>query len=279
MENWDIHISSKNTFFKININEIRKYKDLIFMFVKRDVITIYKQTILGPTWFVIQPIMTMLIYIFVFGNIANISTDGLPQSLFYLAGIILWNYFSECFIQISETFNQNKEIFGKVYFPRLIVPFSKLISSLIKFLIQFLLFLIFLIYYKLNLNIIDPSIWILISPILVLNLSGLALGFGLIFSSLTSKYRDLKFLMQFGIQLLMFSTPIIYPLSSLKGNLLYAMKFNPLTHIMEAFKFSFLGIGYFSFYGLLYSIIFMFMIVLLGTYFFNKTEKNFIDSI
>ena len=139
MENWDIHISSKTTSLKINVNEIWRYKDLIFMFVKRDIITIYKQTILGPIWFVVQPIMTMLIYIFVFGNIANISTDGLPQPLFYLAGIILWNYFSECFIQISETFNNNKEIFGKVYFPRLVVPFSKLISSSVKFLIQFLL--------------------------------------------------------------------------------------------------------------------------------------------
>ena len=279
MENWDIHISSKTTSLKINVNEIWRYKDLIFMFVKRDIITIYKQTILGPIWFVVQPIMTMLIYIFVFGNIANISTDGLPQPLFYLAGIILWNYFSECFIQISETFNNNKEIFGKVYFPRLVVPFSKLISSSVKFLIQFLLFLIFLIYYRLNLNIIAPSIWILIAPFLFLILSTLALGFGLIFSSLTSKYRDLKFLMQFGIQLLMFSTPIIYPLSSLKGNLLFAMKFNPLTHIMEAFKFCFLGNGYFSFFGLSYSIIFTFIIVLLGIYFFNKTEKNFIDSI
>ena len=146
MENWDIHISSKTASLKININEIWRYKDLIFMFVKRDIITIYKQTILGPIWFVIQPIMTMLIYIFVFGNIANISTDGLPQPLFYLAGIILWNYFSECFIQISETFNNNKEIFGKVYFPRLVVPFSKLISSSLNF-NSISLFLIFLIYY------------------------------------------------------------------------------------------------------------------------------------
>ena len=168
MKNWDIVISSRNKFFNLNFKEIWFYRDLILMFVKRDVITIYKQTILGPIWFVIQPIMTMLIYVFVFGNIANISTDGLPQPLFYLAGIILWNYFSECFMQISETFTQNTEIFGKVYFPRLVIPVSKLISSLIKFLIQFILFFIFFLYYKINMNLINPSIWILLTPFLLL---------------------------------------------------------------------------------------------------------------
>jgi len=279
MKNWDIVISSRNKFFNLNFKEIWFYRDLILMFVKRDVITIYKQTILGPIWFVIQPIMTMLIYVFVFGNIANISTDGLPQPLFYLAGIILWNYFSECFMQISETFTQNTEIFGKVYFPRLVIPVSKLISSLIKFLIQFILFFIFFLYYKINMNLINPSIWILLTPFLLLILSGIGLGFGLLFTSLTSKYRDLKFLMQFGIQLLMFSTPIIYPLSSLKGNIFNIMEINPLTHILEAFKFSFLGQGSLNFGGLLYSTIFMLFTVLFGIYIFNRTEKNFIDSI
>jgi lipopolysaccharide transport system permease protein len=279
MKKWDINISSKNSFFNLDITELWKYKDLIFMFVKRDVITIYKQTILGPIWFVIQPIMTMLIYIFVFGNIANISTDGLPHSLFYLSGIILWNYFSECFTQISETFTQNTEIFSKVYFPRLVIPFSKLFSSSIKLFIQFILFLIFFFYYKLSLDIIDPSIWILLTPYLIVLLSGLGLGFGLIFTSLTSKYRDLKFLLQFGIQLLMFSTPIIYPLSSLDGDLLFLMKLNPLSHIIESFKFSFLGKGFLSFNGIIYSSIFMILIVFLGVFIFTKTEKSFIDSI
>ena len=279
MKNWDIVISSKNKFFKFNFYEIWSYKDLILMFVKRDVITIYKQTILGPIWFVIQPVMTMLIYVFVFGNIANISTDGLPQPLFYLAGIIMWNYFSECFIQISETFVQNTEIFGKVYFPRIVIPISKIISSLIKFLIQFILFIIFLLFYIINMNVVNPSFWILLMPFLLVLLSALGLGFGLIFTSLTSKYRDLKFLMQFGIQLLMFSTPIIYPLSSLKGDVLEIMKLNPLTHIIEAFKFSFLGQGSLDFGGILYSTIFTILIVFFGIYVFNRTEKNFIDSI
>lgn len=279
MKNWDIVISSKNKFFKLNFYEIWSYKDLILMFVKRDVITIYKQTILGPIWFVIQPVMTMLIYVFVFGNIANISTDGLPQPLFYLAGIIMWNYFSECFIQISETFVQNTEIFGKVYFPRIVIPISKIISSLIKFLIQFILFIIFLLFYTINMNVVNPSFWILLMPFLLVLLSALGLGFGLIFTSLTSKYRDLKFLMQFGIQLLMFSTPIIYPLSSLKGDVLEIMKLNPLTHIIEAFKFSFLGQGSLDFGGILYSTIFTILIVFFGIYVFNRTEKNFIDSI
>ena len=279
MKNWDIVISSKNKFFKLNFYEIWSYKDLILMFVKRDVITIYKQTILGPIWFVIQPVMTMLIYVFVFGNIANISTDGLPQPLFYLAGIIMWNYFSECFIQISETFVQNTEIFGKVYFPRIVIPISKIISSLIKFLIQFILFIIFLLFYIINMNVVNPSFWILLMPFLLVLLSALGLGFGLIFTSLTSKYRDLKFLMQFGIQLLMFSTPIIYPLSSLKGDVLEIMKLNPLTHIIEAFKFSFLGQGSLDFGGILYSTIFTILIVFFGIYVFNRTEKNFIDSI
>lgn len=279
MDKWDVNITSKNKFLNLNFKEIWRYKDLMMMFVKRDVITIYKQTILGPIWFLVQPVMTMLVFMFVFGNIANISTDGLPHSLFYLSGIILWNYFSECFIQTSDTFLQNSEIFGKVYFPRFIIPMSKSISGLLKFLIQFLLFFLIYCYYFFVEKLVSPTIFVAIIPLIVLVVAGYGLGFGLIFSSLTSKYRDVKFLMQFGVQLLMFSTPIIYPLSSLKGNVLFIMKMNPFTHVFEAFKYAFLGKGAVSFYGLIYSFLFMLIVLFIGIIYFNKTEKNFMDTI
>lgn len=279
MEKWDIDISSRNKFLDLNLNELYKFKDLIFMFVKRDFITIYKQTILGPIWFLIQPIMTMLIYMFVFANIANVSTDGLPHSLFYLSGIILWNYFSECFIQTSDTFLQNSEIFGKVYFPRLVIPISKSISIGLKFFVQFFLFFCFYSYYLTFEDLLTPNLWIIIFPFIVFTVVGYALGLGLLFSALTAKYRDLKFLLQFGVQLVMFATPIIYPLSSLKGKALFLMKLNPLTHLFEAFKFAFLGKGNLSEWGLLYSSLLMLVVLFFGFIFFNKTEKNFMDSV
>ena len=249
------------------------------MFVKKDVITTYKQTILGPLWFVIQPIMTLLVYVFVFGNIANISTDGLPQSLFYLSGIILWNYFSECFLQTSDTFLQNSEIFGKVYFPRIVIPISKSISGLLKFFIQFLLFIIIYCYYFFIDQNVSPNLHIVLVPLFVVILSGYGLGFGLLFSALTSKYRDLKFFLQFGVQLLMFSTPIIYPLSSLDGKILKIMQLNPFTHVFEAFKYAFLGKGFMSFSGLIYSTLLMLFVLIVGLIVFNKTEKNFMDTV
>ncbi len=279
MEKWDIDISSRNKFLDLNLSELFQFKDLIFMFVKRDFITIYKQTILGPMWFLVQPIMTMLIYMFVFGNIANVSTDGLPHSLFYLSGIILWNYFSECFIQTSDTFFQNSEIFGKVYFPRLVIPISKSISCGLKFSVQFFLFFCFYCYYLIFENLLNPNLWIIIFPFIVFVIVGYALGLGLLFSALTAKYRDLKFLLQFGVQLVMFATPIIYPLSSLKGNALFLMKLNPFTHLFEAFKFAFLGKGNLNEWGLLYSALLMFVLLFFGFIFFNKTEKNFMDTV
>ena len=279
MQDWDLHITSRKKILTLNLRELWNFKDLLLMFVKKDVITIYKQTILGPIWFFVQPIMTTLIFMFVFGNIANISTDGLPQSLFYLSGIVLWNYFSECFIQTSDTFLQNTEIFGKVYFPRIIIPVSKVFSGFIKFLIQFSLFLAIFFFHFISNDLISPNVNILLTPIIVLIIAGYGLGLGLIFSSLTSKYRDLKFLLQFGVQLLMFSTPIIYPLSTLDGNALIFMKLNPLTHLFEAFKYSFLGNGVLNYIGIIYSFSIMLIVLLIGTIFFNRTEKNFIDSI
>lgn len=279
MQDWDLHITSRKKILTLNLRELWNFKDLLLMFVKKDIITIYKQTILGPIWFFVQPIMTTLIFMFVFGNIANISTDGLPQSLFYLSGIVLWNYFSECFIQTSDTFLQNTEIFGKVYFPRIIIPVSKVFSGFIKFLIQFSLFLAMFFFHFISNDQISPNVNILLTPIIVLIIAGYGLGLGLIFSSLTSKYRDLKFLLQFGVQLLMFSTPIIYPLSTLDGNALIFMKLNPLTHLFEAFKYSFLGNGILNYIGIIYSLSIMLIVLLIGTTFFNRTEKNFIDSI
>ena len=279
MKNWTIYIKPKRSLFQINIKEIWEFRDLIFMFIKRDIVTLYKQTILGPIWFFIQPILTMLVYIFVFANIAKLSTDGLPESLFYLSGIIMWNYFAECFNQTSDTFSQNSQIFGKVYFPRLILPISKIISGFIKFLIQSLLFYVVFFFYLVTTDFLNPSLWILLSPLLVILMAGFGLGLGLIFTSLTTKYRDLKFLIQFGVQLLMFATPIIYPLSSVKGKLLTIMNYNPFTHVFESFKFAFLGKGVNNIEGLTYSIIFMLFVLFLGVLIFNKTEKNFMDTV
>ena len=279
MKNWTIYIKPKRSLFQINIKEIWEFRDLIFMFIKRDIVTLYKQTILGPIWFFIQPILTMLVYIFVFANIAKLSTDGLPESLFYLSGIIMWNYFAECFNQTSDTFSQNSQIFGKVYFPRLILPISKIISGFIKFLIQSLLFYVVFFFYLFTTDFLNPSWWILLSPLLVILMAGFGLGFGLIFTSLTTKYRDLKFLIQFGVQLLMFATPIIYPLSSVKGKLLTIMNYNPFTHVFESFKFAFLGKGVNNIEGLTYSVIFMLFVLFLGVLIFNKTEKNFMDTV
>lgn len=278
-EDWDLVIKPHKSLLDINLKELWDYRDLLTMFVKRDIVTVYKQTVLGPIWFFVQPIMTMLVYIVVFGNIANISTDGIPKPLFYLTGIIIWNYFSECFMQTSDTFSQNQEMFGKVYFPRLIMPMSKIVSGLIKFFIQFALFAGVYIYFILNGTIAGPNISILIIPYLVLLMAGLGLGFGLIFTSLTTKYRDLKFLIQFGVQLLMYATPIIYPMSLIEGRLKAIIYWNPLSHIVEAFKYAFLGQGEMTAGGLAYASIFTFVVLVFGFLIFNKTERGFMDTI
>ncbi|MCP4440174.1 MAG: ABC transporter permease [Aureispira sp.] len=278
-EKWDLVIKPSKGLLNFNFKELWRYRDLLTMFVKRDVVTLYKQTVLGPIWFFIQPIMTMVVYVVVFGNIAEIPTDGIPQPLFYLSGIIIWNYFSECFIQTSDTFAQNQNIFGKVYFPRLIMPMSKVASGLIKFFIQFFLFLGVFIYYMTQGVCFSFSLSLLLIPYLIMLMAGLGLGFGLIFTSMTTKYRDLKFLVQFGVQLLMYATPIIYPMSMLEGRLKDVIYLNPLAHVVESFKYVFLGQGDLSFYGLLYASIFTAVIVFMGMLIFNKTERNFVDTI
>ena len=275
-------ISPKKSLFDINLIEIWHYKDLLFLFVKRDFISTYKQTILGPLWFVIQPILTTLIFTFIFGQLASIPTDGLPPILFYMCGITCWNYFSECLTKTSNTFTSNANIFGKVYFPRLVVPISIIISNLIKFFIQGLIFLIFLLIYKSSGEAIYPNQMILFLPILLFLMAGLGLGFGILISSLTTKYRDFQFLVAFGVQLFMYATPIVYPLSLVNeklGSLSWVAYLNPMTSIIESMKFAFLGQGQFSLTQLGYSLIFMIFLLGIGIITFNKVEKNFMDTV
>jgi len=277
---WDLIIKPQQKLLNLNLKEIWQYRDLLAMFVKRDVVTVYKQTVLGPIWFFVQPIMTMAVYVVVFGNIAELPTDKIPGPLFYLSGIIIWNYFSECFMQTSDTFSQNQDMFGKVYFPRLIMPLSKVVSGLIKFFIQFALFLvIYLCYFIVGDLSISISWSVLLVPYLIVVMACLGLGFGLIFTSMTTKYRDLRFLVQFGVQLLMYATPIIYPMSLISGRLKTIISLNPLAHVVEAFKYGFLGKGELSAYGLAYATIFAIVTLVLGILIFNKTEKSFVDTI
>lgn len=281
MEKWTTVIKPHNSLLDINFKELWQYRDLCTLFVKRNIITQYKQTILGPLWFVIQPLMTTVMYMVVFGGIAKISTDGLPQPLFYLAGICFWQYFADCLTKTSNTFVANAGVFGKVYFPRLIVPVSDVISNLVRFFIQLALFLVVYIYYQLFTPITIHTNWyIFLLPLLVLMEAGLALGFGILFSSLTTKYRDLQFLLTFFVSLWMYATPVIYPLSTITNPKLYLlMSLNPLTSIVEAFKFGMLGVGQFSWIGLAYSFLFMFVLLALGIIVFNKVQRSFMDTV
>lgn len=281
MENkWTSVIRAKQSSFSINLKEIVEYKDLLFLFVRRDFVSLYKQTILGPLWFFIQPIFTTLIFTVVFGKVAGISTDGIPKILFYLSGLTFWNYFADNLNKTATTFIQNQHVFGKVYFPRIITPMSIVVSNLLKFGIQFFLFLLFYVYYVFveDAN-ISTNVYALLFPFLVFITAVLGLGFGLIVTSLTTKYRDLNFLIQFGVQLWMYITPVIYPLSTLEGKMKLVAQINPITAIVETFKFGFLGSGQFSWGALMYSFAFSIIIFLIGVFMFNKTEKNFMDTI
>lgn len=278
-EEWDLIIQPKRHLLDVNLKELWDYRDLLMMFVKRDIVTLYKQTILGPIWFFVQPIMTMLVYVVVFGNIAKIGTDGIPAPLFYLSGIILWNYFAESFNKTSSTFKVNANIFGKVYFPRLIVPLSLVVSGLLKFLIQFGLFLVVYLYFFQTRNDIQPNAWLLSIPYLLLLMAGLGLGFGIIFSSLTTKYRDLTFLITFGVQLAMYATPIIYPMSGLSDRMRSVIWWNPVAQIVETFKYAFLGAGEVSVAGLAYTTAFTLIVLTIGILIFNRTEQTFMDTV
>ena len=275
---WTNVISSDHSLFKLNLKEVWDYRDLVFMFVKRDFISSFKQTILGPLWFFINPIFTTVVYLIVFGNIANLSTDGAPKILFYLAGVTLWNYFSSSLGGTSNVFVGNAGIFGKVYFPRLVMPITIVISNLMRFGVQFLLFLVVFFYYWYK-GEVTPNWWVLFTPIFILMMSLFALGVGMIFSSLTTKYRDLSMLLTFGISLYMYATPVIYPTSLLSAKIQPYAKYNPLTGIFEGFKYAWMGVGEFNPIMLVYSTIIILILLAIGTVIFNKVEKGFMDTV
>jgi lipopolysaccharide transport system permease protein len=278
-EKWTTVIRPKTGLFDIDFKELIRYKDLWRMFVKRDIVTQYKQTILGPLWFFVNPFLTTIMYMVVFGGIAKISTDGLPQPLFYLSGICLWNYFSTCLLKTSSTFKDNENIFGKVYFPRLVMPVSTITSSLYVLGIQLLLFILVYIYYLTTGTHVAPNIYILLVPVLIVMLAGLALGFGIITSSLTTKYRDLSILFTFIVQLWMYATPVIYPLSTMSPRKQMIAALNPVTSIVETFKYATLGTGTFSWLQLGYSFVFMCIVLGIGIVVFNKVQRSFMDTV
>lgn len=278
-EHWTEIIEPRVHLLDLKLKDIWRYRDLLFMFVKRDFVSTYKQTILGPIWFFIQPILTTLMFVLIFGRVANLSTDGLPMIPFYLAGVTIWNYFSECLNKTATVFRDNANLFGKVYFPRLVMPLSIVTSNLVRFVIQFAIFLAVVIYYSWKEGTVHPNIYLLLTPFLVFLMAGISLGFGIIFSSLTTKYRDLVFLLTFGVQLLMYATPVIYPLSMMPEKYAWLIKANPLTGIFEAFRYGWLGSGSFSWNGLLYSSVFMIVLLSAGAVIFNKVEKTFMDTV
>ena len=278
---WTHTIQPKTKWLHINLKEIWEYRDLIFIFVKRDIVSINKQTVLGPLWFFLAPLFTVFIYTFVFSGIAQISTDGIPAPLFYLAGITLWGYFQSCFMATTTTFTANASLFGKVYFPRLVSPISTVFSNLLKFLIQLGLFFCLWGYYFYK-GEIHPNKALLLLPVLIFLLGGISLGLGIIISSLTTKYRDLTYFISFGITLLMYVTPIIYPLSSIKEKYQFAyhvLEYNPISPLIEAFRYGFMGKGTFSMFDLAYSFVFMFVVLFVGIILFNRTEKTFMDTV
>ena len=281
-QEWTTVIKPKEKMLRVNLREIWDYRDLCSLFVRRNITTQFKQTILGPLWYLIQPTMTVIMYMVVFGGIANISTDGLPQPLFYLSGICMWQYFNDCLTKTSTTFTANASIFGKVYFPRLIVPLSTVISNLLRFAIQFGLFLVVYAIYQIWIipGEIHTNLYVLLLPLLIVMLAGLALGFGILFSSLTTKYRDMTLLLEYFIRLWMYATPVIYPLSTITNEKLrFLMSLNPLTGIVEAFKYGMLGQGVFSWGLLAYSFVFMLLLLGAGIVIFNRVQKTFMDTV
>jgi lipopolysaccharide transport system permease protein len=284
--NWDLEIKPQAHLLDINLREVWKYRDLLWMFVKRDFTAQYKQTILGPLWHFIQPLFTTVVFLVVFTNIAKIPTDGVPPVLFYMSGITIWNYFSSCLNATSNTFVANAGIFGKVYFPRLVIPLSTVMSNIVKFCIQFLLLLAAMLWYKLTSS--TPSITstpatfstILLTPMIIVIMAGLGLGLGIIISSMTTKYRDLTVLIGFALQLLMYATPVVYPLSTITSEKLrFWITLNPLTPLVEAFRYAMLGVGSFDAGSFSYSIGFMVVTLFIGLLIFSKVEKTFMDTV
>ena len=277
---WTMIIRPQEKLWKINLKEVWAYRDLITLFVKRNIVVQYKQTILGPLWYLIQPVLTVIMNMVVFGGIAHMSTDGIPQALFYMAGNVCWFYFSDCLNQTSSTFVANQGMFGKVYFPRMVVPISTVMSNLLRFGIQLLLFVVFWIYFFVSGSDIHLTWAILLVPVLIVMLAGLGLGFGILISSMTTKYRDLTILFTFVVQLWMYATPIVYPMSMVTNETLHTIiMLNPMTSIIEAFKYATLGQGYFSWGALGYSFAFMSILMLWGIIIFNKVQRSFMDTV
>lgn len=278
--NWSTIITPKSKWYKINIKEIWDYRDLIAIFVKRDIISIYKQTILGPIWFLLGPLFTVFTYTFLFSEVAHLSTDGLPGPLFYLGGTTLWNYFQACFNGASSTFSANAGIFGKVYFPRLVTPISLMISNLLKLSFQFLTYIGFLIFYFQKIpSLVFHYEFIYLIPFVILVLALIAMGTGIMVSSLTSKYRDLTMIVGIGMTLLMYATPIMYPVSAIPPLYKPYLHLNPISPLIEIFRYVFTGTGMFSLFDLLYSVSFALIIFVVGIFIFNRTEKTFMDTI
>jgi lipopolysaccharide transport system permease protein len=282
-KNWDLIIKGHTSLFDLNFADLWRYRDLLLLFVKRDFVSFYKQTILGPLWFFIQPVFTTVVYSFIFGNLAGISTDGVPKYLFYLTGITSWNYFSDCLTKTSTVFRDNAGIFGKVYFPRLIMPLSIVASNLIRFGVQLILMICMMVYFyffPLKGTSFSITYALFLFPFLVLLMALLGLGMGLIITAMTTKYRDLTFLVTFGVQLLMYGTTVIYPLSyAREKGYGHIVELNPMTGIIEAFRYAFLGKGEFTAFSLGYSVLVTLVILFFGIVIFNKTEKNFVDTI
>jgi len=279
LKEWDLVIEPQSSLLQLNLKDVWRYRDLLWLLVKRDFVSFYKQTILGPLWFFIQPLFTTIIFTFIFGNLAGLSTDGLPQPLFYMAGITAWNYFADCLTKTSTVFRDNANIFGKVYFPRLIMPLSIVVSNLVRFGVQMLLFFMMIGYYAYTGANFHLNAYVLLFPILVLLMALLGLGLGLIITALTTKYRDLAFLITFGVQLMMYATTVIYPLSAAPAAYKWVIELNPMTGIIEAFRYGFLGDGSLTFQTLGYSIAFTLIALVLGVIIFNKTEKTFVDTV
>ncbi|WP_242696225.1 ABC transporter permease [Longitalea luteola] len=278
-QHWDLEIKPHTNIFNLHLKDVWNYRDLLILLVRRDFISFYKQTIFGPLWFFIQPIFTTIIYTLIFSRLAGISTEDAPAPLFYLTGTVAWNYFAECLTKTSTVFRDNANIFGKVYFPRLIMPLSIVMSNLVKFGVQLLLFILVMVWYIIKGENVHPNEYLLLFPVIVLLLALQGLGFGLIVTALTTKYRDLAFLITFGIQLAMYATPVIYPLSAAPQQFKEIIALNPLSGLIEAFRYGFLGTGHFYPGYFYYSVCFSIIVVLAGLIIFNKTEKNFVDTV
>jgi lipopolysaccharide transport system permease protein len=278
-QEWDLEIKPQDGLINLHLKDIWNYRDLLWLLVRRDFVAFYKQTIFGPLWFFIQPIFTTILFTIIFNKMGGFGTDGIPAPLFYMCGTIAWNYFSECLIKTSTVFKDNVNIFGKVYFPRLIMPLSIVFSNLVRFGVQFLLFMILLLYYMFKGADLQPNGFVFLIPVIIALMALLGLGVGLMITAMTTKYRDLAFLVTFGVQLLMYATPIIYPLSSAPLKYRNIIALNPLSGLIETFRYGFIGKGHFYSGAFTYSIVATFVILIAGIIIFNRVEKSFVDTV